>query len=85
MAGGPAEFILLHILGTGLTLFHHQCLGTLRNTGPSLKGPGDCVGSSVLSYWEGTSDSNAEIQQKGTLCYQCLEAPEDLGSEGHDM
>lgn len=42
LAGGPTEFILLRVLETGLTLFYHPCSGTLRNTGPSLKGPGDC-------------------------------------------
>lgn len=54
-------------LGTSLTLFRHQCLGTLRNTGPFLKGSGDCVESSVLSHSEGTLDSSSETTYKGTL------------------
>lgn len=86
LAGGPTEFILLCILGTGLTLFHHQCWGTLRNIGPSLKGPGDCVeSSSMLSYAEGTLDCSTETTYRRTLCYQCWEAQEDLGSKGHGM
>lgn len=75
------EFILLLILGTGLTLFYHQCLGTLRNTRPSSKGPGDYIRSNMHSYEQEEPLTMAQRPHVRELFSQHWHTCEDLGSE----